>query len=279
MLIEEKYQKLQVILKNMGKVLVAYSGGVDSVFLLKIAHDVLKENVHAVLGLSAAFPSREYTTSLDLAKKIGVDVQILKTEETDDLKFKENPINRCYFCKTELFKKLQQIAAEKEIIFVVDGTNLDDVGDFRPGMLALKEQKVKSPLKDAGFRKSEIRELSKKLGLPTWRKPAMPCLSSRFPYGQSIDEKSLNMVDNAENILRDEGFYDVRVRHHDKTAKIEVIQNELNYFLDEEKRRRIVSQFKDLGYKYVTLDLEGLRSGSLNEILTKDDMAQIKTQT
>jgi len=267
MTLDEKYKKLQTILKDMGKVLIAYSGGVDSSFLLKVAGDVLGDNVLGTLGLSAAYPTREFNTALNFAKDINVTVRVIKTEETDKLKFRENPPDRCFYCKSELFSKLWEIAEEEGIQYVLDGTNADDTGDFRPGMKALKEQKVFSPLKEAGLTKEEIRELSKRLGLQTWDKPAMPCLSSRFPYGQEIDIKKLKMVDAAENILRDEGFKYLRVRHYGDTARIEVSQKEMHNLLNEGRRNRIVAKLKKLGYTYITVDMEGFRSGSMNEAL------------
>jgi len=267
--LQDKYTKLRAILAEMGSVVIGFSGGVDSTLLLKVACDVLGERTLAVIGESETYPAREYEEARRLAEGFGARYRIVRTEETDVLKFQENPPDRCYYCKTELFSKLATIAKEEEIAWIADGTNMDDTGDFRPGMKALREQEVRSPLLEAGLTKREIRELSKQLRLPTWDKPSFACLSSRFPYGFSIEKEKLMKIDAAENILRDAGFRCFRVRHHDeKTIRIEVGKDEVKRFMDDEFRNRIVREMKNLGFTYITLDLEGYRTGSMNEVLT-----------
>jgi len=267
--IRNKYEHLQSILKGMGSVVIGYSGGVDSTLLIKVANDVLEKNALAVIGKSETYPSREYEEAVALAESFGARYITVKTEETDDLKFRENPPDRCYFCKTELFSKLTEIAAQEKIAWIADGTITDDMGDFRPGMKAKSEQNVRSPLLEAGMSKNDVRELSKALGLPTWDKGSFACLSSRFPYGQGITKEALVKVDGAETLFRDLGFRYFRVRYHDdKTARVEVGPTEIPRLLDNDLRERIVKHLKGLGFTYVTLDLQGYRTGSMNEVLT-----------
>ena len=264
-----KYFHLQSILHELGSVVIGYSGGVDSTLLLKVAVDTLGGNALAVIGKSETYPTREYEEATSLAKSIGANSLEVRTEETDNLKFQENPPDRCYFCKTELFSKLATIARDRNIPWIADGTITDDVGDFRPGMRAKKEQSVRSPLLEANMSKKDVRELSRHLGLPTWDKQSFACLSSRFPYGQGITKEALMKIDAAETLLRELGFRSFRVRHHDdKTARIEVGKEEIARLLDDELRTAIVKQMKNLGFTYVTLDLQGYRTGSMNEVLT-----------
>lgn len=252
----------------METVVIGFSGGVDSTLLLKVASDVLGPNALAVIGKSATYPVREYKEALALAKSIGARVEEVTTEETDNLKFKENPINRCYYCKTELFSKLHLVAQQHSIRWIADGAIVDDLADFRPGMNAKKEQNVRSPLLEAGLSKTDVRELSKKLGLSTWDKGSFACLSSRFPYGMGITEEALTKIDAAETILHDEGFRYFRVRHHDdRTARIEVGREEIERLLNPDLRNKIVNNLKKLGFTYVTLDLQGYRTGSMNEVI------------
>jgi len=273
--VEEKYEKLQIILHEMGGVAIGYSGGVDSTLLLKVAVDVLGKKALAMIARSETYPTREFEEAVALAEKMGARYQVVATEETDVLKFQENPPNRCYFCKTELFGKLDEIARDEGIAWIADGTITDDVGDFRPGMRAKSEKKVRSPLLEADLSKDEVRQISKHLGLPTWNKPAFACLSSRFPYGMAITKGNLTKIDNAETFLRDLGFRFVRVRFHDeRTARIEVGQHEIGRLLADGLRDQVVSHMKQLGFTYVTLDLQGYRTGSMNEVLTED----LKTQ-
>lgn len=274
-----KYVQLQFILHEMESVVIGYSGGVDSSLLLKVAVDTLGANALAVIGKSDTYPSREYEEAEKFVKDLGVAYEIVYTKETDNLKFKENPPDRCYYCKTELFTKLSEIAKSKNIKWIADGTNVDDLGDFRPGLKAVREKNVRSPLLEAGFTKNDIRELSKVLKLPTWDKQSFACLSSRFPYGTKIDPEKLKKIDTAETFLRDNGFKYYRVRHHDdKTLRIEVGKNEIARFFDENFRKALIENFKNLGFVYITLDLEGFRSGSMNEVLDESTKASFKPQ-
>jgi uncharacterized protein len=263
-----KHEKLQAILREMQAVALAYSGGVDSTLLLKVAADVLGARALAMIGRSATYPTAEFEDAMALATTMGARVVVVTTEETDDIKFRENPPDRCYYCKTELFGKLAALAEGEHIPWIADGTIADDIGDFRPGMRAHDERGVRSPLLEAGFTKEDVRALSHALGLPTWDKPSFACLSSRFPYGTGITEQNLSRVDRAERILRDAGFKRYRVRFHDdRTARIEVSPQEIPWLLDAPVRERIVGQLKELGFTYVTLDLQGYRTGSMNEVL------------
>jgi uncharacterized protein len=267
--VAEKYSRLQAIVHDMGSVAIGYSGGVDSTLLLKVAVDVLGHRAIAMIGRSETYPTREFEEASALAAAMNARVIVVQTEETDVVKFRENPPDRCYFCKTELFEKLQQIAKAEEATWIADGTILDDIGDFRPGMKAKTEKNVRSPLLEAAFTKGDVRELSKHLELPTWDKPSFACLSSRFPYGTAIDRESLSRVDQAETCLRDRGFRYFRVRFHDeKTARIEVGQEEIPRLLEPALRQEVVEYMKSIGFVYVTLDLQGYRTGSMNEVLS-----------
>ena len=265
--LQEKYQLLQDNLKSLGSVVVAFSSGVDSTFLLKVAHDVLQDKAIAVTASSCSFPERELHEAEAFCKENGIEHIICKSEELDIEGFRQNPKNRCYLCKRELFEKIWDIAKEHGIQAVAEGSNLDDNGDYRPGLMAVEELKVKSPLREAGLTKEEIRELSKQLGLPTWDKQSFACLSSRFVYGETIDENKLSMVDKAEQLLLDMGFHQVRVRIHGMMARIEVLPNEIGRIVEEETRKTIWEKLKEYGFTYVTLDLAGYRTGSMNETL------------
>ncbi|MDH4069111.1 MAG: ATP-dependent sacrificial sulfur transferase LarE [Ignavibacteria bacterium] len=264
-----KYDRLRSILGLMESVCIGYSGGVDSTLLLAVAHDLLGRSAVAVIGRSATYPTREFEEASAFARKIGARTIVVETEETDQLKFRENPPDRCYFCKTELFGKLDAIAAREGIRWIADGTITDDIGDFRPGMKAKKEKNVRSPLLEAELSKAEVREISQHLGLPTWDKPSFACLSSRFPYGMEITKENLARVDRAETILRDLGFRTFRVRFHDtRTARLELAVDDFHRMLDVTTRAEIVGSLREIGFLYVTLDLQGYRTGSMNEVLS-----------
>ncbi len=267
--LHEKYTNLQSLLQRLGSIVIGFSGGVDSTLLLKVAVDVLGTKALAVIGKSEIYPTREFEEALQLADRIGARKIVVQTGETDQIKFQENPPDRCYFCKSELYSKLHEIAQQEGIPWIADGTIVDDIDDFRPGMKAQKEQDVVSPLLEAGMTKQDVRVLSQHLDLPTWNKQSFACLSSRFPYGTAISKENLNKVDGAEMVLHDLGFISYRVRFHDeRTARIEIGQSEFQRFLDPSCRSTIVSEFKKLGFLYITLDLQGYRTGSMNEVLS-----------
>lgn len=262
-----KLERVKALLRGCGRVLVAYSGGVDSAFLAKIAYDVLGDKMLAVIADTPSLPRRELRDALELGKRFGFSVRVIKTSEMENASYTSNPPDRCYFCKTELFEKTGALAKAEGGATIVYGANADDTGDFRPGSNAAAKFGVRAPLQEAGLTKSEIRAFSALLGLPTAEKPAMACLSSRIPYGDAVSVEALAMVEAAEDFLRDRGFRDVRVRHHRTLARIEVAVPEMFRLLETGMREEVCEELKRIGYAYVALDLRGYRQGSLNEVL------------
>lgn len=266
-LLLDKYEKLKKYLCSLESVAVAFSGGVDSSFLLYAARDALGDKVIAVTASSCSFPVRELKEATDFCKNHGIHHIVVKSEELEIEGFSHNPKNRCYLCKKELFERIKGIAECEGLKEVVEASNLDDNGDYRPGLLAVAELGVKSPLRLTGFTKEQIRILSKHFGLATWNKQSFACLSSRFPYGEEITEKKLEMVDRAEQLLLDAGFNQVRVRIHGLIARIEVLPSEFGKLIRNDIRNEIYSKLKKIGFSYVTMDLLGYRTGSMNEVL------------
>jgi len=262
-----KLAQLKAILSGMGSVLVAFSGGVDSCFLLKVASDVLGDGVVAVTAQSETYTSRERKEAEELAKRLGVVHLIITTHELENENFASNPPERCYYCKRELFSKLLELKKQHNLGYVADGSNYDDSRDFRPGTRAARELGIRSPLKEAHLTKEDIRLLSKEMGLPTWSKPATPCLSTRFPYGTRITKEALVKVAKAEEVLAGLGIRELRVRAHGDVARIELGREDMGILLDEENSKTVAGRFRELGFCYVALDIEGYRMGSMNETL------------
>ena len=271
-----KYSQIQRIMADLGSVVVAYSAGVDSTLVLRIAHDALGERVVAATGLSDTYPDEEMAEARTLAAEMGVEHVMVRTEELTDPRYAMNSHQRCFFCKNELYGKLRELADQRGIPHIVDGTNADDLGDHRPGLRAARQIGVRSPLQEVGMTKAEIREISNELGLRTWDKPAFACLSSRFPFGTPITLEKLKQVADAERGIRQLGFRGFRVRHHDKLARLEVDPADFPRVL--ERHDEVVACIRAAGYRFVTLDLQGYRSGSLNEGLPSAVLASTESR-
>lgn len=266
----KKLAALQNMLKLTGGIAIAFSGGTDSTFLLKAAHDILGNKVMVITASSSVFSAREFKAAADFAEHLGIRHKVFFADQLEVEGFADNPLNRCYLCKRALFRKIVDIASENNISLVADGSHVDDNSDYRPGIKALKELGIRSPLQEAGMTKEDIRLLSKEWRLPTWDKPPFACLASRVPYGHKITREKLAMIEKAEQYLFDWGFRQVRVRHHGDIARIEVSSEERSRFADEELMDRVDAQFSEVGFAYTALDLKGYRTGSMNEIINND---------
>ncbi len=270
MTLDEKYELLKQNLKKLKKAVVAYSGGVDSTFLLKVAVDVLgPDNVFACIGISSSLSKTQYNRAIEFAQIIGVKVKEVKVQEIYDAEYSINSPERCFYCKSHLYSVLREIASKKNYENIICGSNFDDKDDFRPGNMAADIKGILSPLMEAEFTKKDIRQISRKLELPTSDLPASPCLASRITYGLKITHDRLKQVEQAEDFMRELGFVEFRVRHHDTIARIEVRLEDLNKLISEEIRQKVINKMKSIGFKFVTIDLQGFRSGSLNETLTE----------
>ena len=265
--LKEKLDKLKAIIADLGSLAVGFSGGVDSSFLLTVAHEVLGDKAIAVTNLDAAVPEREKNEATAFCKERGIRQIICSVNPFKEESYRNNSPDRCYFCKRGIFSEIKRIAKENGIEYVAEGSNTDDLGDYRPGLKAVEELSVKSPLREAGLCKEDIRILSKAMGLPTWSKPSYACLASRFVYGEEITEEKLHMIDRAEQFLIEHGFPEERVRIHGNVARIEVSPADIPRIAADDMREAVYEEFKKLGFMYVTLDLKGYRTGSMNETI------------
>lgn len=265
--LDQKERALRQYLESLGSVMVAFSGGVDSAYVAYVASQVLGDRALAVTAVSPSYPAAHQRDAVRFVERFGLRHVFINTEEMNDPHYRSNPANRCYYCKSELYSKLAPLAQERGFAAICDGVNVDDLGDFRPGRQAAKEAGVLSPLVECGITKAGVRELSRRAGLPTWNKPASACLSSRIPYGMEVTVEKLNVIEQGEDILRELGFKIFRVRHHGDIVRLEFGQEELPRAMTVEMAERLTREFKALGFKYVTLDLEGYRTGALNEAL------------
>ncbi|MBG1244545.1 ATP-dependent sacrificial sulfur transferase LarE [Nostoc sp. NZL] len=273
MMLTKKFEQLRALFQEMEQALIAYSGGVDSTLVAKIAYDALGDRALAVTAVSPSLLPEELEDAKIQAATIGIPHKIVQTHEMENPNYTSNPVNRCYFCKSELHDTLKPLALELGYPYVVDGVNADDLHDYRPGIQAAKERGARSPLAEVGVTKVEVRQLSQQLGLPWWDKPAQPCLSSRFPYGEEITVAKLQRVGRAEIFLRKLGWQNLRVRSEGDTARIELASEQIKEFVLTTDLQKVVSAFQDFGFLYVTLDLEGYRSGKLNQVLNREALS------
>ncbi len=273
MMLTEKLEQLKALFVEMEQAMIAYSGGVDSTLVAKIAYDILGDRALAVTAVSPSLLPEELEDASLQAATIGIPHQIIQTHEMENPNYTSNPVNRCYFCKSELHDTLKPLAIKLGYPYVVDGVNADDLHDYRPGIQAAKERGARSPLAEVGITKAEVRQISKELGLPWWDKPAQPCLSSRFPYGEEITVAKLQRVGRAEIFLRKLGYQNLRVRSEGETARIELPPEQIKEFVLKIDLPSVVSAFQEFGFLYVTLDLEGYRSGKLNQVLSRETLA------
>ncbi len=266
-ILKEKYEALKTYLAGKAPLAVAFSAGVDSTFLLKAAHEALGDGVIAVTARTYNFPDREFTEAEAFCRKEGVRHLTVKVDEFEIEGYRQNPPNRCYLCKKTLFMRMTELAKEAGALYIAEGSNMDDLGDYRPGLQAIAELKVLSPLREAGLYKQEIRALSKELGLPTWEKPSFACLATRIAYGEEITREKMKMIDQAEQLLLDLGFQQMRVRVHGTMARIEVPSADIPRLMQEDIRTQVYQSFREYGFSYVSADLMGYRTGSMNEAL------------